>query len=47
MEEFVGLRAKMYSFKVAGAGAKKTAKGIKTTTVNTQIKFEDYKQSLL
>ncbi|XP_033226051.1 uncharacterized protein LOC117178729 [Belonocnema kinseyi] len=45
--EFVGLRSKLYSYKVLGEeGKKKKAKCIKASTLKT-ITFQDYRQSLL
>lgn len=46
MTEFVGLRAKMYSIKVAGGHVTKRAKGVKKYLVNKTITFEDYKYCL-
>ena len=43
--EFVGLRAKMYSFKTEEYESKK-AKGIKKLVVKKDLKFDDYKRSL-
>ena len=45
IEEFVGLRAKMYSIK-AGDTNKKTAKGILTIVKEKEIRHEDYKTTL-
>jgi hypothetical protein len=45
IEEFVGLRAKMYSIKKRG-GEKKTAKGITKAVVRTKIRHEDYLATL-
>jgi hypothetical protein len=44
--EFVGLRAKMYSFTTDGYESKK-AKGVKRAVVKNELKFDDYKRSLL
>ena len=45
--EFVGLRSKMYSYiKDIGKGGK-TAKGIKKNVIKSNIKHEDYKDTLL
>jgi hypothetical protein len=43
--EFVGLRAKMYSFKTDEKENKK-ANGIKKTVVKNELRFDDYKRSL-
>lgn len=46
MEEFVGLRAKLYSFRIRGDDrAKKRAKGIRSSALKT-ITFHDYKDCL-
>ena len=44
--EFVGLRAKMYSFKTADEHESKKAKGIKKLVVKKELRFSDYKRSL-
>lgn len=48
--EFVGLRSKMYSFKVDGEGGRveenKTAKGVKASVIKRQLHHEDYKNCL-
>ena len=46
IEEFVGLRSKMYSFNVMGGKSKKTSKGIKKKVV-AGIKHSSYKKCLL
>lgn len=48
MTEFVGLRAKLYSYKVMEEqeNVKKRAKGVKTSTLK-KITFEDYKNCLV
>ena len=43
--EFVGLRAKLYSFKIDDIGEKK-CKGVKKTVVNKSLSFQDYKDCL-
>ena len=43
--EFVGLRSKMYAFKVDNKD-KKRAKGIKKCVIKKELKLEDYKRSL-
>ena len=45
IEEFVGLRAKLYSYKMAGEDHKK-CKGIKKSVVKKTITHEDYKACL-
>lgn len=46
MEEFVGLRAKLYAFRnYGGTNVKKRAKGVKYSTLNT-IEFKDYLKCL-
>ena len=39
---FVGLRSKMYSFKIEESNIVKKLKGIKKTVIKKQIEFEDY-----
>ena len=46
MKEFVGLRPKMYSYKVEDSELKK-CKGIKKCVVKKAMRFEDYKKCLL
>jgi hypothetical protein len=41
MMEFVGLRAKMYSYKVEGKQDEKKAKGVTSSSLR-KIKFDDY-----
>ena len=43
---FVGLRPKLYSFKVEDSNATKKCKGIKKNVVKKQIEFEDYVRCL-
>ena len=43
---FVGLRPKLYSFKVEGGGLTKKCKGVKKNVVKREISFEDYVQCL-
>ena len=45
IEEFVGLRAKLYSYKMLGKEEKK-CKGIKKSVVRKDISHEDYKECL-
>ena len=44
--EFVGLRAKMYSYRVNGDEEKK-AKGVKKNVIKKDLAFDDYYQCLL
>ncbi|XP_022783261.1 uncharacterized protein LOC111324042 [Stylophora pistillata] len=47
IEEFVGLRAKLYSYKMFDGGdEKKKCKGVKTGVVESTISFDDYKRCL-
>ena len=46
IKEFVGLRAKLYSYKMDEGGESKKCKGIKKQVVTTSIKPEDYKTCL-
>lgn len=47
IEEFVGLRAKLYSYKMFDGGdEKKKWKGVKTGVVESTISFDDYKRCL-
>lgn len=45
MTEFVGLRAKMYAFKV-GEEVTKRAKGVKKNLIKNGINFDEYKRCL-
>ena len=45
IEEFVGLRSKLYSYKMAGEDHKK-CKGVKKNVVKKAITHEDYKDCL-
>ena len=47
IEEFVGLRSKLYSYKMFAGKEEKKCKGIKKVVVKKQISFEDYKECLL
>ena len=47
IEEFVGLRSKLYSYKMFEGKEEKKCKGIKKVVVKKQISFEDYKECLL
>ena len=44
--EFVGLRAKLYSYKMLEGEEKKKCKGIKQVVVKKNITHDDYKQCL-
>ena len=47
IEEFVGLRAKLYSYKMFdGGGEMKKCKGVKKGVVESTISFDDYKRCL-
>ena len=47
IKEFVGLRAKLYSYKMDEGGESKKCKGIKKRVVESSISHEDYKTCLL
>ena len=46
IEEFVGLRAKLYSYKMFDGKEEKKCKGIKKSVVEKKISFENYKECL-
>ena len=46
MTEFVGLRPKLYAYKMDDGGATKKAKGVAKTTIKRNITFDDYKRCL-
>ena len=46
IEEFVGLRAKLYSFKMIEGEESKKCKGVKKSVVKKCISHEDYKKCL-
>ena len=46
IEEFVGLRAKLYSYKMFEEKEEKKCKGIKKCVVKKNISYEDYKECL-
>ena len=46
IEEFVGLRAKMYSILAGNGQTKKTAKGVSRRVKDEVIMHEDYKETL-
>ena len=47
MHEFVGLRAKLYSYKMYEGDETKKCKGVKSSVVKKEITFKDYKDCLL
>jgi hypothetical protein len=48
MEEFIGLKSKMYAYKLHETGKEsKKAKGIKKNVVQKEIRFEDFRKCLL
>lgn len=46
VEEFIGLRSKMYTIKTHSNKISKRAKGVKKNILNKKISFEDYKRCL-
>ena len=46
MQEFVGLRAKLYSYKMYEGDEAKKCKGVKQSVVHNEITFKDYKDCL-
>ena len=46
IKEFVGLRAKLYNFKMGEGGESKKCKGVKKQVVESSISYEDYKTCL-
>ena len=46
MQEFVGLKAKLYSYKMYEGKEEKRCKGVKQSVVKNEITFEDYKTCL-
>ena len=46
IDEFVGLRAKLYSYKTFEGEESKTCKGVKKSVVKNSIAHEDYKKCL-
>ena len=46
MKEFVGLRAKAYSYLIDDGGEDKKAKGTKKCVIKRKVKFENYKHCL-
>ena len=46
IEEFVGLRAKLYSYRMCEGKEEKKCKGIKKSVVRKDISHEDYKECL-
>ena len=47
IHEYVGLRAKLYSYKIFEGDENKKCKGIKRNVVKTQITHDDYKNCLV
>ena len=47
MNEFIGLRSKMYCYIKYNQNCGKTAKGIKKNVIKNEIKYEDYRNTLL
>ena len=46
MKEFVGLRAKTYSYLIDGSSENKKAKGPEKVFIKRKLKFKDYKNCL-
>ena len=46
IEEFVGLRVKLYSYKMHEGKEEKKCKGIKKNVIRSKITHEDYKNCL-
>ena len=46
MTHFVGLRPKLYTFKVEDKGETRKAKGVKKNVIKKSLSFEDYKKCL-
>ena len=46
IREFIGLRAKMYSFMMDAGQEKKTAKGVKKSVKEREIKHQDFEDCL-
>ena len=46
IEEFVGLRAKLYSYKMFEGKEEKKCNGIKKSVIKNNISYEDYKECL-
>ena len=46
IEEFVGLRAKLYSYNMFEGKEEKKCKGIKKSVIKKNISFDDYKECL-
>ena len=48
MGEFIGLRSKLYTYKLIGDGNEiQKAKGVKKSVVQKEICFDDFKKCLL
>ncbi|VDH95022.1 Hypothetical predicted protein [Mytilus galloprovincialis] len=46
MTEFVGLRPKLYSYKMDNGGTTKRVKGVKRNVIERNITFDEYKKCL-
>lgn len=46
IQEFIGLRPKLYSFKTNTSEIKKKAKGVKKNVTKNEISFEDFQKFL-
>lgn len=46
MTEFIGLRSKMYAYKMEDEDIVKRLKGIKKSVIESKIEFEDYQRCL-
>ena len=46
ISEFVGLRSKLYAYKMVEGKEEKKCKGVKKNVVRNEITFEDYKECL-
>ena len=46
ISEFVGLRSKLYAYKMGDGKADKKCKGVKKAVVKNSITFENYKDCL-
>ena len=44
--EFVGLRAKLYSYKMLDGSEEKIYKGVSTNVIERNIEFDDYRECL-
>ena len=46
IKHFVGLRPKLYTYKIEGQGEKRKAKGVKKYVIKKSLSFDDYKKCL-